>query len=60
VWVMVYREYPDAAKWEALKETLKWTLGPDGKAITEELYYVPMPDALIERIQEALDSVKAG
>ncbi len=60
VWVMVYREYADAAKWEALKATLEWTLGPDGKAITEELYYVPMPDALIERIQEALDSVEAG
>lgn len=60
VWVMVYREYADAAKWEALKATLEWTLGPDGRAITEELYYVPMPDALIERIQEALDSVEAG
>ncbi|BAW97201.1 putative phosphate ABC transport substrate-binding protein [[Synechococcus] sp. NIES-970] len=56
-WAMVYRNYPDAAKWEALKSTIEWTLGPDGRAITEELYYVPMPDSLVERIQEALDSV---
>lgn len=60
VWVMVYREYEDSAKWEALKAALEWTLGPDGKAITEELYYVPMPEPLIERIKEALNSVKAG
>lgn len=60
VWVMVYREYPDAAKWEALKKTLEWTLSDEGRAITEELYYVPAPDSLTERIIEALNSVTAG
>lgn len=60
VWVMVYREYENAAQWEALKEVLEWTLGPEGREITEELFYVPMPDTLVDRIKEALDSVKAG
>jgi phosphate transport system substrate-binding protein len=60
VWVMVYREYDDAEKWEALREVLSWTMGPDGQAITEELFYVPIPDSLVERIEEALDSVEAG
>ncbi len=60
VWVLVYREYDDAEKWEALKEVFEWAIGPEGQAITEELFYVPMPASLIERIQEELDAVEAG
>ncbi|MCW6037663.1 phosphate ABC transporter substrate-binding protein PstS [Spirulina subsalsa FACHB-351] len=57
VWVMVYREYSDANKWDALKEVLEWTLGPEGRAITEELFYVPMPDSIVARIKKELDAV---
>ncbi|WP_008308322.1 phosphate ABC transporter substrate-binding protein PstS [Leptolyngbya sp. PCC 6406] len=60
VWVMVYREYEDAEKWQALKEVIEWTLSPDGVALTEELFYVPMPATLVDRIMEALDEVEAG
>ncbi|TVR16796.1 MAG: phosphate ABC transporter substrate-binding protein PstS [Phormidium sp. GEM2.Bin31] len=60
VWVLVYREYDDAEKWETLKEVFEWTIGPEGQAITEELFYVPMPESLTDRIQEELDAVTAG
>lgn len=60
VWVLVYREYDDAQKWETMKEVFQWVLGPEGRAITEELFYVPMPDSLVDRIEQELDAVDAG
>lgn len=59
-WVMIYRQYDDAAKWEAMRATFEWALGPEGQAIAEELFYVPIPDELVERIKEAFDEVQAG
>lgn len=57
-WVMLYRNYADAAKWEALKEVLNWALTSDeGIAIAEELLYIPIPAPLVERIQAELDAV---
>lgn len=60
VWVMIYQEYDDDAKWQALREVFEWSLGPDGQALTEELLYVPLPDPLVQRIQEVFDTVNAG
>ena len=59
-WIMIYQEYEDDAKWQAMREVFEWTLGPDGQAIAEELLYVPMPDPLVERIMEVFDTVNAG
>jgi phosphate transport system substrate-binding protein len=59
-WVLIYRQYDDAAKWQAMREAFEWALGPDGQAIAEELFYVPIPDALVERIKEAFDEVEVG
>ncbi len=58
-WIMVYPEYADAKKWEALKATLIWAL-TEGKSITEQLDYVPMPDDIVERVKTVLEGVKAG
>jgi len=56
-WVMLYREYPDQEKLTKLVETLKWTQGPEGQAITRELDYIPMPEAAIQRIFAELDAI---
>lgn len=56
-WVMVYNEYPDQAKLDALVEVLNWTQGPDGDAITQELDYIPMPESVSERIAAELDAL---
>lgn len=56
-WVMLYREYPDQQKLTKLVETLKWTQGPEGQAITKELDYIPMPEAAIQRIFAELDAI---
>jgi phosphate transport system substrate-binding protein len=60
VWVLVYREYEDAATWNALRDVIEWTLGPDGQVITEELFYVPMPDTIVDRIKAELEQITAG
>ncbi len=56
-WIMVYPEYNDAKKWEALKSVLIWGL-TDGKAITEQLDYVPMPPDIVTRVKATLEQVK--
>ncbi len=58
-WVMIYREYEDDAKWQAMRKVFEWSLGPEGKKIAEELLYVPIPDALVERIKKQFDTVNA-
>jgi phosphate transport system substrate-binding protein len=58
-WILVYPEYQDAAKWEALRNVMEWAL-TDGTPITTELDYVPMPDDVVERIRETLDERVTG
>lgn len=56
-WLMFYREYPDQAKLDALKAVMKWTQTAPGRALTEELLYVAMPDAAVQRINAELDAI---
>lgn len=56
-WVMIYRNYEDAAKWQAMRNVFEWSLGPEGKKISEELLYVPIPDPLVERIKATFDTI---
>jgi len=56
-WIMVYPEYSDAKKWEALKGVLLWAL-TDGKTIAEQLDYVAMPEDIVTRVKTVLEGVK--
>ncbi|PSB20744.1 phosphate ABC transporter substrate-binding protein PstS [filamentous cyanobacterium CCP1] len=58
-WIMIYPEYESAETWEALRNVLEWGL-TDGQAITTELDYVPMPDSIVERVQETLAQVEVN
>ncbi|WP_416673480.1 phosphate ABC transporter substrate-binding protein PstS [Egbenema bharatensis] len=58
-WILVYPEYSDARTWEALRGVLEWGL-TDGRNITEELDYVPMPDTIVERVRDTLDQVQVN
>lgn len=57
-WMMIYREYDDPQRWETLRNVMEWAL-TNGRNITEELDYVPMPDGIVERIREVLNEVQA-
>jgi phosphate transport system substrate-binding protein len=59
-WVMIYRQYEDQAKWQAMRNVFEWSLGPEGRKLAEELLFVPIPDTLVERIKQELDTVNAN
>jgi phosphate transport system substrate-binding protein len=56
-WLLLYPEYKDAAKGEALKSVIAWTES-DGKAGATELGYIPLDDALVTKVKSELDKVK--
>lgn len=58
-WIMIYPEYQNAKTWEALKSAMIWSL-TEGKSITEQLDYVPMPPDIVERVKTVLESVKVS
>ncbi|MGL5832057.1 MAG: phosphate ABC transporter substrate-binding protein PstS, partial [Waterburya sp.] len=57
-WLLAYQNYDDADKLKALKEVVNWSL-TDGQAFAEELGYIPLPPAVVEKVQTKLETIKA-
>lgn len=55
-WILLDARYADPAKAEALKEALGWGL-EQGQPIAAELGYIPLPQSMIERAEDALSRV---
>jgi phosphate transport system substrate-binding protein len=58
-WIMLYKQYPDAAKAKALKDVLTWCLG-EGQKQSEVLGYIPLPEPVAEKAKAALGNIEAG
>lgn len=58
-WLILYKEYKDPKKLEALRSLLKFAL-TDGQKDAEQLGYIPLPQATVEKVTAALESVKAS
>lgn len=56
-WILVYENQTDPAKGKALVDFL-WWVTHDGQAVHPQLHYAPLPEALIQRIESLLSSVK--
>jgi phosphate transport system substrate-binding protein len=56
-WLLLYQRYPDAAKAATLKQFVAYGLG-EGQGRSRELGYVPLPDAIVSRSREALESIQ--
>jgi phosphate transport system substrate-binding protein len=56
-WILLRQNYADPAKAEALRGLFAWSLG-DGQHYASCLGYVPLPAAIVEKAQAALQSVK--
>jgi phosphate transport system substrate-binding protein len=56
-WLLVYAEQKDHAKGEKLVQFLKWAYS-DGEKLAPGLDYAPLPDALIKRALEKVQSIK--
>jgi phosphate transport system substrate-binding protein len=56
-WLLLYDKYTDAAKLDALKAFVKWSL-VDGQKFAPELGYIPLPKEVVTKAEAALDTVK--
>ena len=56
-WLLLYQHYPEPAKAAALKQFVAYGLG-EGQRHSRELGYVPLPDAIVARSREALESIQ--
>lgn len=55
-WLLLYGSYSDYDKAAALKAWLSWGLS-DGQAMAIELGYIPLPDDIIAKASDALQSI---
>lgn len=56
-WLLLYKEYPDAAKLKALKDFVSYGL-TDGQKYAAELGYIPLPEAVVKKSEAALATIK--
>jgi len=57
-WLILYKQYKDQQKLDALRGLLKYSVG-DGQKEAEQLGYIPLPQGTVEKVLSALDGVKA-
>ncbi|HVJ56885.1 MAG TPA: phosphate ABC transporter substrate-binding protein PstS [Terrimicrobiaceae bacterium] len=56
-WLLLYKKYSDAAKLKALQEFITYGL-TDGQKFSNELGYIPLPAAVVEKSKAALASAQ--
>jgi len=56
-WLLLYPEYQDAAKGEAIRNVVTWTLD-NGKAAANDLGYLPVEGDLAGRVKEKVGTIK--
>ncbi|MBR8826918.1 MAG: phosphate ABC transporter substrate-binding protein PstS [Gomphosphaeria aponina SAG 52.96 = DSM 107014] len=55
-WILAYKDMDDA-KAPAFKEAINWAL-TDGQAMSAELGYIPLPENVVVKVQEALNTIE--
>jgi phosphate transport system substrate-binding protein len=58
-WLILYKHYPEKRKLEVLQDFVSYAL-TDGQADSEGLGYIPLPQAVAQKVQAAAKSVSAG
>lgn len=58
-WILCQKSYPDAKKLVELKALLKHCL-TDGQKVSASLGYIPLPDAISQKVVAALDNITAA
>jgi phosphate transport system substrate-binding protein len=56
-WILAKKKYEDPAKAEALKKLLTWCL-TEGQKLSEELNYVPLPEAVSQQVLKAVGTLQ--
>jgi phosphate transport system substrate-binding protein len=58
-WILLYRNYPDPQKSEALHDLFRWCL-TDGQKYAADLGYIPLPPNIARRSLDALERMRSG
>lgn len=58
-YLLLYGEYQDPAKAEALKKVVSWAL-KDGKTAATDLGYLPLPDSMVSEVASKLDAISVA
>lgn len=53
-WLLIYQQYEDDNKGQALQDMVRWCL-QQGQTFSAELGYVPLPEAIVDRVEASLD-----
>jgi phosphate transport system substrate-binding protein len=56
-WLILYKQYPDRRKLDTLRSLIEYAV-TDGQKVSEELGYIPLPQAVAERVKTAVENVK--
>ena len=56
-WLLLYPEYDDENKLEALQGFLNWSL-TEGQQFSEELGYIPLPENVVDRVEEKIETLE--
>jgi len=54
-WLLIYPEYENANKYQALKQILKWSY-EEGDPIASELGYAPISDNLVQEVNQIMEN----
>ncbi|TAE58496.1 MAG: phosphate ABC transporter substrate-binding protein PstS [Nostocales cyanobacterium] len=54
-WMMIYKNYPDAAKANAVKQWINWVL-KDGQQFNDDLGYTRIPSSVVNRVLQTVNS----
>lgn len=58
-YILAYKDQKDAAKGKALVDFLWWALH-DGEKFATDLKYAPLPDEIVKRAEEKINSITSG
>jgi phosphate transport system substrate-binding protein len=56
-WLLIHKSYSDPDKSKAIKDFLGWYLS-EGEGMASDLYYAPLPDSMIAKVQKKIDMIK--
>jgi phosphate transport system substrate-binding protein len=56
-WLLIPSKIQDPAKQKAIKDFVKWMLGP-GQKMTEALTYAPLPKSVVAQEEKAIDKIQ--
>ena len=57
-WIIAYKTYDDSKKMDAFKDLINYCL-TTGQESSEELGYIPLPEAVTSKVKAALDNISA-